>query len=280
MTAPDLMVETSGPIGRITFNRPEKLNALTREMYVGLGTALRRLGDDPGVRVIVLRGAGRAFSAGFDLSMQVANQEVEEKRRFLNEVANANRWAIWNSPKPVIAQVHGYCLAGALELILPCDFIVASEECEFGEPEILFGAGAAFLMVPWLVNARVAKRILMIGERFTAGEALDWGLVTKVVPLEDLDAHVESLAAHLAKLPMAALSVVKEGINRAYEVRGMRTSIDEWVDTSLLLSSMESDEVVEFKKKVSEVGVKAAVRWRDGIYSAALAKAAGSSENS
>lgn len=261
-----VLLEHHGPIAHIVLNRPDKLNALTSDMYVRIGELLKQLDQDPEVRVVVLRGNGRAFSAGFDLNLQVASRDTDSRRDFLLQVANDNRWRIWNSPKPVVAKLQGYCLAGALELVLPCDFIVAAEDCELGEPEILFGAGAAYLMIPWLVDVRKAKHILMTGQRFSAAKAAEWGLITMAVAADELDAEVEALASHLAKLPPAALKVVKQGINRVYEGLGMRAAIDSWVDSALLLGSMETEEVRQFKDKVEGEGVKAAIRWRDELY--------------
>ncbi len=128
----------------LTLNRPEKLNALTPEIYTFIGDQINRASDDPECVAIVLRGNGRAFSSGFDLKLEMGERTHEDKLHALHEVANRARWAVWNCKKPVIAGIHGYCMGGAFELVLPCDFTIATESCRLGEPEILFGAGPAF----------------------------------------------------------------------------------------------------------------------------------------
>lgn len=277
MAAEHVLLERRGPVGHIVLNRPDKLNALTLAMYRRVGQLLVELDADPDVRVVVIRGQGRAFSAGFDLSEEFDDSRefqargAEWRREQVLQVANANRWRIWGLSRPVVAKLQGYCLAGALELALPCDFVLASLDCQLGEPEILYGAGPAFLIVPWLVGVHRAKDILLTGRRFTGEEAATWGLITRAVPGAELDGEVDRLTAHLAKLPPPALKLAKAGVNRAYEARGMRTAIDGWVDTALLLHEMETDEVKEFKRRVGQEGIKAALAWRDAWYAKLVA---------
>lgn len=267
-----VLLERHGPAAHIVLNRPDKLNALTVGMYRRIGELLDVLDTDPTVRVVVLRGEGRAFSAGFDLSEEFDDASeymqsgADTRREMVVRVANANRWSIWGLSKPVIAQLQGYCLAGALELALPSDFVVAAEDCQLGEPEILYGVSAIFLIVPWLVGPHRAKDILLTGRRFSGREAADWGLITRAVPAAELSGTVARLAAHLAKLPPPAVKLGKIGINRAYEAQGMRTAIDSWVESALLLHDMETDEVREFKRRVGQEGIRAALAWRDAWY--------------
>ncbi|MFO7590999.1 MAG: enoyl-CoA hydratase/isomerase family protein [Acidimicrobiia bacterium] len=267
MSTDHVLVERHPHHATIVLNRPDKLNALTPDMYVRIGQLLAELEADDGVRAVVLRGNGKAFSSGFDLTHQVRADDNDQRRRFLQQTANANRWKIWNMSKPVVAQLHGYCLAGALELVLPSDFLIASESCRLGEPEVLFGTSPAFFAVPWIVNVRRAKQILMTGEYFTAVEAERWGLVTSAVPEQELDQHVAKLVKRLVQLPPAAVRMIKEGVNRVYETLGMRAHIDSWVDSNLLLKTIETDETLTFKEKVRTEGVKAAIAWREELYS-------------
>src|SRR5579871_362770 len=187
----NVIYSSAGGVGRLRFARPEKLNAFTPEMYVRIGEILDEAEADDAVRVILMQGEGRAFSAGFDLTVEVADRPTAERREFLHAVANANRWKIWNSKKLVVAKAHGYCLAGAFELMLPADFCIASSDCVLGEPEVLFGAGPAFFMVPWIAPPMVAKAILLRGRNFTGADAARWGIITEAVPAERLDAAVE-----------------------------------------------------------------------------------------
>lgn len=250
----------------VTLNRPEKLNAITPEIYAFIGERVTEASGNPDCRAVVLRGAGRAFSSGFDLKLEMGVKSHEEKLRSMHDVANRTRWAVWNCRKPVIAAIHGYCLGGAFELVLPCDFTIATESCRLGEPEILFGVGPAFMMVPWMVNHKVAKDILLTGRQFTAQEAHGMGLVSRVVPDDKLDEHVATLVETIGRLPEAALWLNKVGINRAYEVMGMAPHINSWVETTAYLSFIQDPARSEFQKRVTEEGAGAGIKWRTGYY--------------
>lgn len=266
MTIPMPLTEMRDNVLTITFNRPEKLNALTPEIYAFVGDCVSEASADPACRAVVLRGNGRAFSAGFDLSLQMGERSHEDRLHSLHEIANRARWAVWRCKKPVIAAIHGYCMGGAFELVLPCDFTIATESCTLGEPEILFGEGPAFMMVPWLVNHKIAKDILLTGRQFTAPEALRMGIVSTVVPDDGLDAAVASLTQKLLRLPAAAVTINKVGINRAYETQGMAAHIDSWVETAAYLSFMDDEARGEFARRVKEQGPSAGIQWRTQYY--------------
>jgi enoyl-CoA hydratase len=250
----------------ITLNRPQKLNALTPEIYASIGRLVSEADQDPECRAVVLRGAGRAFSSGFDLKLEMGTKSHEDKLRSMHDIANRTRWAVWNCRKPVIAAIHGYCLAGAFELVLPTDFTIATESCRLGEPEILFGVGPAFMMVPWMVNHKQAKDLLLTGRQFSATEALSMGIVTKVVPDDALDREVELLLETIRRLPAAALWLGKAGINRAYETMGMVPHINSWVETTAYLSFIDDPARAQFQKRVLEEGTSAGLKWREGYY--------------
>lgn len=266
MNIPMPLIDMRGNVLTITFNRPEKLNALTPEIYAFVGERVNEASSDPACRAVVLRGNGRAFSAGFDLALQMDDRTHESRLHSLHEIANRARWAIWRCKKPVIAAVHGYCMGGAFELVLPCDFTIATESCVLGEPEVLFGEGPAFLMVPWLVNHKIAKDILLTGRQFTAPEALRMGIVSTVAPDDGLDAAVESLTQTLALLPASAVTMNKVGINRAYETQGMAAHIDSWVEAAAYLSFMDDGARREFARRVKEQGPTAGIQWRTQYY--------------
>lgn len=258
--------EQSQGVLTIWLNRPDKLNALTFAMYEEIGRWVELAGRDDACRVVVIRGKGRAFSAGFDLSMQVADNGAEAKINSLRSGSNRVRWAIWNSPKPVVAAIHGYCLAGAFELVLPTDFTIAAATCELGEPEVLFGDGPAFLMVPWMMNHKQAKEVLLLGDRFDAAEAHRIGLVSEVVADERFDDRVHEVVDRLRKLPAGAVRANKQGINRAYETAGMVPHIDGWVEAVAHLASFEDEVKDEFKRRVETDGAKQAAVWRAAYY--------------
>ncbi|RVU23702.1 enoyl-CoA hydratase/isomerase family protein [Streptomyces antnestii] len=266
MTDEWVQAEQSQGVLTIWLNRPDKLNALSFPMYDEIGRLVERAAKDHACRVIVLRGRGRAFSAGFDLAEQVADGDAESRIDSLRSGSNRTRWTIWNSPKPVVAAVHGYCLAGAFELALPADFTIASESCQLGLPEVQFGAGIAFLMVPWMVNHKQAKEVLLLGDRFDAAEALRMGLVSEAVPDERFDERVHDVTDRLRKLPSGALRATKQGINRAYETAGMIAHMDGWVDTAAHVATFEDEVTREFKRQVEENGAKKAAAWRTEYY--------------
>jgi enoyl-CoA hydratase len=259
--------EIKGDAGHIILNRPEKLNALTHEMYRDINKYLRAYAADNSVRVVVLSGTGRAFSAGFDLALETQLHDAEAKRAFVTEIANANRWLLWDMPKPTVALVHGYCLAGALELVLPTDFTICTDDCLFGEPEILFDEGPAFLMIPWLMGPKPAKRLLLGGETITGRLAQECGLVTASVPISEFDAVSQAWVNRLCKLTPSAFSSLKRAVNSSYEMRGMRASIDGWVEESLSGLNLSHETVgAEFARRVQSDGVQEAVRWRSRVF--------------
>jgi enoyl-CoA hydratase/carnithine racemase len=258
-----LLHDLSDGVLTLTLNRPEKLNALTPDIYSRVGDLIIEASRDPDCKAILIKGAGRAFSSGFDLKLEVSRRTHAEKLGTLQNMANRARWAIWQSSKPVIAAIHGYCLGGAFELMLPCDFTIASDECQLGEPEILFGAGPAFMMVPWLTGHKRAKDVLLTGRRLSAAEALAMGLVTSVVPAEQLQESADHLINTLKGIPAAAVTLNKRGINRAYETMGMVPHLESWGEAAAYLSFMIDEEGSEFQRVLETEGTSAALRWRE-----------------
>ena len=258
----EVLFEKVGRKAYITLNRPKKLNALTLDMYKDISRILDEIDLDDTIRVVILRGENHVFSAGWDLGL-AENLTVFQERNKILKICNANRWKIWNSTKIFIAQVERYALGGAFELILPCDYIIAAEDAIVGEPELQFGEPPAYLMVPWLTDLRTAKKLLLTGEKITAKEAAEYHLITQAVPKEKLEETVEQLAKKLMAGFGAGVAWQKQGINRSYEMMGMRTAIDNFVDTGLFFKLMKDEEILEFNRIVNEQGLKAAMAWRD-----------------
>jgi enoyl-CoA hydratase/carnithine racemase len=260
------ITEINDGVLTLTFNRPERLNALTSDIYRYIGDKVNEASTDENIKVILLKGNGRAFSSGFDLKLQTSNRTVEEKLNSIQLTANRARWAIWNCRKPVVASVHGYCIGGALELVLPTDLTISSESCRFGVPEILFGAGPAFNMFPWMMSHKKAKSILLLGEKFSAAEAYDAGLVSKVVPDDKLEEETQKCVNQLLRMPRGAVWMNKQGVNRAYETAGMIPHINSWVETVAILGQIPDPTRDEFKKQVQEQGASAGIKWRTKHY--------------
>lgn len=265
---PVLLVEDVGPVRRLTMNRPKALNALSGELIEALSDAFREAAEDTGVRVVVLRGSGRAFCAGYDLS-EDADAGTKDSAGWYRELLEsaAKMLEIFDHPKPVIAQVHSYCLAGGCDLMMICDLCVCSDDSFFGEPEIRFGSGVVTMVMPWVLGVRKSKELLFTGEdRIDAHEALRIGLVNKVVPRDELDAATMALAEEIAKNDPFAISLTKKAINRAWEGAGFREAIVSNVELDSLIETADLPERAEFRKITVEQGLKAAIAWRDARF--------------
>jgi enoyl-CoA hydratase len=248
------------------------LNALSGELVETLSAALGRAAGDDGVRVVVLRGSGRAFCAGYDLKEEAESQkregshDIAEWRRELAHDVH-RMLEIFDHPKPVIAEVHGYCLAGGCDLMMMCDLAVASEDAMFGEPEIRFGSGVVTMVMPWLIGARNAKALLLTGEdRIDGAEARRMGLVNRVVPAAELERETLSLANEIAILDPVAVALTKQSINRSLEISGFREALWANVDIDSIIESAEVPERLEFNRIREEQGLKAAIAWRDAKF--------------
>jgi enoyl-CoA hydratase len=265
---PVLLVDDVGPVRRLTMNRPKALNALSGELIEALSGAFHEASEDPGVRAIILRGSGRAFCAGYDLSEDAGAGSKDSAGWYRELKESAERMLeIFDHPKPVIAQVHSYCLAGGCDLMMICDLCVCSDDSFFGEPEIRFGSGVVTMVMPWVLGVRKAKELLFTGEdRIDAQEALRIGLVNKVVPRDGLDAATMALAEEIAKNDPLAISLTKKAINRVWEGAGFREAIASNVELDSLIETADLPERAEFRRITMEQGLKAAIAWRDARF--------------
>jgi enoyl-CoA hydratase len=256
--------ETDGPIAIIALNRPAKLNAIHFPMIRELNRALDLAEGDDAVRAIVLRGEGRAFSAGFDLAggESRCDDKIEAMRanlRFDFDII----MRFWDSPKPTIAAVHQYCLGSALEMAVACDITVAAEGCRFGEPEVRFGSGIVALILPWVIGPKRAKELLLTGsDEVSAERALALGLVNCVVPPDACDAEALRIARDIAANDRVAVELTKRAINASYEVMGMRRALLDSLELDVQIEASEAPETLEFNRVAAERGLKAAIAWR------------------
>ena len=257
--------ETSGFVRRLTLHRPEKLNALTGRMTEELSSALADAAHDRDIRVVVIHGAGRAFCAGYDLLEDQVFQGADVARWRTALAEDVGRMLeLFDHPKPVIAQVHGYCLGGGCDLMMMCDLAIAADDAVFGEPEIRFGSGVVTMAMPWLVGARKAKELLFTGDdRIDAQEALRIGLINRVVPRDRLDDETLRLARAIASLDPVAVSLTKRSINRSLEVAGFREALMANVDLDAIIEAAEGPERLQFNTIREKEGLKAALAWRD-----------------
>ncbi len=207
----------------ITLNRPDKLNALNDVLLDELDAAVKRAAADTQVNAIVLTGAGRAFSTGYDLGAENFEMELEAWRD--NIAANARRmYAIWSAPLPIVAAVNGYALAGGLELAMACDLAIAAEEARLGEPEVRHVSAPPTLMMPWTVPIRHTRHLMYTGDMISGTEAARIHLVNKAVPAAELMAEARRLAAKLARVPVPAIKFNKAAINNALLLAGLHNS--------------------------------------------------------
>jgi enoyl-CoA hydratase len=265
---PVLLVEDVGPVRRLTMNRPKALNALSGELIDALSRALDAAADAAAVRVLILRGAGRAFCAGYDLS-EDAEAGTKDSVGWYTELKQSadEMLKFFDHPKPIVAQVHSFCLAGGCDLMMVCDLTVCSDDAKFGEPEIRFGSGVVTMVMPWLLGARKAKELLFTGEdRVDAQEALRIGMVNRVVPAAELDDATLKLAEEIAKNDPFAVSMQKRAINAAWEGAGFREAIAANVALDTMIETADLPERVEFRRITTEKGLKEAIAWRDARF--------------
>jgi len=263
---PLVLAERRGSVALLTLNRPDKLNAINEPMIAALDAELDALEADDSVRAIVVAGNGRAFSAGFDLDLGLGVGKPDPaivRRALENDFRIILRF--WDSPKPTIAAVHGYCLGSALELAVACDLTVAAEDCRFGEPEVKFGSGIVALLLPWLAGPKAAKYLLLTGDdRVSAADALAMGLVNRVVPAAALLDEAVALAKRIAANDAQAVRLTKRAINRSLDIGGMRQALLAALEINVEIETHETAESREFNEIVQREGAKAAIAWRTG----------------
>jgi enoyl-CoA hydratase len=242
-TEPVLYAVADG-IATVTMNRPSFNNAQNSQMTYALDAAFKQAVDDDGVKVIVLRGAGKHFSAGHDIGTpgRDINKPFERQslwwdhtnkpgaeQLFVREqevyLGMCRRWH--DIPKPTIAMVQGACVAGGLMLAWVCDLIIASDDAFFQDPVVRMGIpGVEYFAHAHELNPRIAKEFLFLGDRMRADRAYMMGMVNRVVPLDELQAQTYDIAARIAKQPRLGLSLTKTVINRAEELQGLRATMD------------------------------------------------------
>ncbi|MBL8575585.1 MAG: enoyl-CoA hydratase/isomerase family protein [Mesorhizobium sp.] len=257
-----------GGIGHIRLNRPKALNAINSPMIAEITEALALLNKEPEVRVIVLSANGKSFSAGFDLK-ESAEKNYTTTADFKGAIEADFDFIMqfWDSKKPTISAIQGYCIAGGMELALACDISVASEDAIFGEPEVRFGSGIVAMIVPWLTGPKFAKEILLTGnDRIPASRALSMGLVNEVVPAGQQLDRAFALAGDIIAASAISVELTKRAINRSFDIRGMRQSLLAAVDADIIIESLAGPERKEFNRIRKEEGLKAAIAWRDSRF--------------
>jgi enoyl-CoA hydratase len=257
MSGNTVLLERRGPAAWLTLNRPDKLNAMNGEMVSELRDRLTAVENDETVKVVVLTGAGRAFSAGYDISEEVGDTIVgADQWRSVLAVDVELAMQLWSLSRPT----------GACELAMACDMIVSTTDARFGEPEIRYGSGPVALLMPFMLGQKKTSELLFTGDTMSAEEAHRCGLVNRVVEPADLESAVDELVRKIAPTPLPILRLTKLALVRAYEAMGLRTAVASNLDLSAILNAAETPEQHEFDRIVAKDGLKAALRWRDSRY--------------
>ena len=274
-----IVYEVEDGRARITLNRPEKLNALTVKLMTELHEALWEADNDTSVHCVILRGAGRAFSAGYDLtgadSDYPPSRVHSEDKRYRGatsvdddawrlERSQRLRMALFDMHKPSIAQVQGYCLAGGTDVALLCDMLVAADDALIGFPPTRDLGSPPNHMWVYHVGPQWAKRLLLSGDMITGAEAQQIGLVMKAVPREHLEAEVEQLADRLAMIDPDLLSANKRVVNLALELMGTRTMQRLAAENDV--RGHNSAAALGWAERVREGGLRGALQGRDGKF--------------
>ena len=271
-----ILYDTAEAVATITLNRPERLNTIVPPMPEELQSAVQRASEDPDVKVIVLRGAGRSFCGGFDFAggfhhwdahlttdgrwdpgkdFALANSDAGAVPRFMS---------IWRSPKPVIAQIHGWCVGGASDMALCADLVIASEDARIGTPySRMWGCYLSGMWIYRLGLAR-AKEYALTGKPLSGAEAAACGLINAAVPFAQLAEAVRVQAAELAAIPASQLAAMKLIVNQAYENMGLAATqrLGPILD-GLMRNTPEAERFVAIAERD---GVRAAVTARDSPF--------------
>jgi enoyl-CoA hydratase len=256
--------EPAARVRRITMNRPDQRNSLIHPLRGAILDTLREHDQDPDVSVTIIRGAGPSFSAGYDL----AGGNVGHEMPYYTP-AGEGAWprhvtegwmSIWDLAKPVIAQVHGYCLAGASELATGCDLVYMAEDAQMGYPAVRFGVPDMHFH-PWLLGMRKAMEMMLTGDSISGVEAVELGWANAAFPAAELDERVAEIASRIALVPVELLQLNKRVVHRQMDVMGIRAGIR--AGTELCALGTHTGAMRQFVGKAREKGLTAALQERD-----------------
>jgi enoyl-CoA hydratase len=261
-------------IARLVLNRPERMNAINTQLVADLRSAVAAANDDSAVRVMILSGAGRAFCAGYDLDWGTKAEDASQKamsgqwdpvRDYLGMSRNVRAYmSLWESPKPVIAQVHGWCVGGGTDLALCSDLIYMATDSQIGYPPARIWGEPTTMMWVYRLGLEHAKRLMLSGESLTGVEAERLGLASKAVPADQLKETAEAMARKLATIPLNQLVMSKLLVNQAYENMGLRTT--QMLGTVFDGIARHTPEGIAWRDEAMRDGFREAVRRRDAPF--------------
>jgi enoyl-CoA hydratase len=271
MTFETIDYSAADGFARVTLNRPERLNAINGRLIEDLRDAVMAANDDGAVRVIILSGAGRAFCAGYDLDTGTKSEDASQRalsgqwdpvRDYQGMSRNVRVFmSLWESPKPVIAQVHGWCVGGGTDMALCADLIYVAEDAQIGYPPARVWGEPTTVMWVYRLGLEHAKRLMLSGESLSGKEAERIGLASRAVPVTELPPVVEEMARRLATIPANQLAMSKMLVNQAYENMGLRTT--QMLGTFFDGIARHTPEGVAWRDLAMKEGFREAVRRRD-----------------
>ena len=259
-------------VATITLNRPEKHNALSQELLAELRGTFDEIDTDKTVRVVVLTGAGRqAFSTGFDLNPRELTSDAPQDEADWNQLIRLNfetLMRIWNLRQPVVAAVNGHAVAAGSNLALICDVTIAADNATFGEPEIRHFALSPLLLLPYFANNSKAMHYLYYsGDTSGVEEALNLGLVSKVVSQDQRRSEAQRIARRIAKVTAYAVQLTKRSIKSAYEMMGFKNAMElHRANDALVIDASQIEEKKKLMGTLMEKGFKAFLELRDGPF--------------
>ena len=267
-----VLYEVEGRVATLTLNRPDRLNAIVPALIADLDAALDRAQADDGVHALRLRGAGRVFCAGYDIdwgSEAMLEGEADAPWDPIRDYQTMSRFVraymrLWESPKPVVAQVHGFCVGGGTDFALCSDLIVCSEDAYIGYPPARVWGSPTTSMWIYRLGLERAKRLLLTGDALDGERAVEWGLASEAVEADKLDEAALALARRVARLPSNQLHMMKLLVNQAYEQMGLR--VTQLIGTLLDGAARHTPEGVEFSRRALQEGVAKAVAERDAPF--------------
>jgi enoyl-CoA hydratase len=263
-----VLIDNPAPgVRRVTMNRPDKRNSLIHPLRGAVLEALRAADDDPDVRVTILRGAGPSFSAGYDLAGGNEGYELpfftaDGEGQWPRHVTEG--WmSIWDLAKPVIAQVHGYCLAGGSELATCCDLVYMADDAQMGYPAVRFGVPDMHFH-PWFLGPRKAMEMMLTGDSVSGTEAVEYGWANQCFPADELSEKVLEIAERIAQTPSDVAQLNNRVVHRQMEAMGLRQGIR--AGTELCALGIHTESMKKFIASVNDKGLTSTLTDRDKPY--------------
>jgi enoyl-CoA hydratase/carnithine racemase len=270
MSGEPVIAQVVDRVGVITLNRPTRRNAFNPAMREALRRHLEAVERDPAASVILIRGEGRSFCAGYDLTSDdpdTASLGTDPLRwHAFQDQSLELLLGIWGATKPVVAAVQGHALGFGCVLATICDLTIAADDALFGEPEIRFQSMGSVVLLPWIVGVKRARELLYMGDMIDARTALEYGMVNRVVPTQDLPRAAERYARRLALVGSEALARAKLAVNRGLEAGGFRNALHAGLDVISPLYTVDTATARAFRADVERLGLREALKRRNADF--------------